>query len=316
MKRRWLGAVLVALGAFLVVAAVVAQTWAPPHVKRTPNDVNSTTHLAGSADKLNPTTGKLESYPIYILNINQSDSNRSDGSVAVFVETTCVVIDNGQDQVCPSAKDKNLIDVSIDTFATDRNTAMSVNDPQYLPKNPVPHTGLVNKFPFDAAKTTYPYWDTVTEKAVDAAYERTAEVKGVTAYVYRVDIKDAKTDVIAGTSDSPPIKGTYDDVKEIYVDPRTGSIINQTEDQQRYLTDGTKILDLKAEFTSAEQQTKVDETTTKWDQIHFALDTLPIIGYGAGIPLVVIGLVLLFLRRRDQGPAAPAEEQSQTPVGV
>jgi len=317
VKSRWLGAVLVALGAFLVVAAVIAQTWAPDHVKRTPIDVNSTTHLTGSADKLNPKTGKLESFPIYILDINQSDSNKSDGSVAVFVRTTCVVIDTGQDQVCPSAKDPNLIDITIDTFATDRHTAMSINDPQYLPTDAVPHIGLVNKFPFDAQKTTYPYWDSLLQAPVDAVYQGTAEIKGLQTYVYRAVTKNAKVDVIAGTSSSPPVKGTYDDVRQVYVDPRTGSIIDQTENQQRYLTDGTKILDLKAEFTSAEQQVKVDESNNKWDQIHTVLHTLPIIGYAVGIPLLVIGLVLLFLRRRDDGgPAAPVEERYDAPVGV
>jgi len=309
--------VLVALGAFLVVAAVVSQTWAPDNVKRTPIDVNSTTHLAGSADKLNPTTGKLESYPIYILDINQSDSNKSDGSVAVFLRTTCVVIDKGQQQVCPDGKNPNVIDITVDQFATDRNTAMAVNNPKYLPKDAVPHTGLVNKFPFSAQKTTYPYWDDVLKAPVDAVYQGTSEIKGVQTYVYRAVTKGAKVDVIPGTDGSKPIKGTYDDVRQVYVDPRTGSIIDQTEDQQRYLTDGTKILDLKAEFTSAEQQVKVDETNTKWDQIHFALDTLPVVGYAAGIPLLVIGLVLLFIRRRgDDGPTAPLEERSETPVGV
>lgn len=316
MKRRWFGAVLVALGAFLIVAAVVAQTWAPDHVKRTPIDVNSTTHLGGSADKLNPNTGKLQSYPVYALDINQSDSNKSDGSVAVFVRTTCVVINTGQKQVCPSAKDPNLIDVTIDTFATDRNTAMSVNNPQYLPKDAVPHTGLVNKFPFGSQKTTYPYWDPALQQATDAVYQRTTQVKGLTTYVYRSVSKNVKTDVIPGTSSSKPIKGTYDDVRYVYVDPNTGSIINQTESQQRFLTDGTKILDLNVAFTSDEQQTKVDEANTKWDQITLVLDTVPLVGYAVGIPVLLIGLALLFVRRRGEGPAAPAEERTDEPVGV
>ena len=316
MKRRWLGAVLVALGAFLIVAAVVAQTWAPDNVKRTPIDVNSTTHLGGNADKLNPKTGKLESYPVYALDINQNDSNRSDGSVAVFVRTTCLVIDNGQKQVCPSDSDPNLIDVTIDRFATDRHTAMAVNDPQYLPKDAVPHTGLVNKFPFGAQKTTYPYWDDVLQAPVDAVYQRTAEVKGLETYVYRAATKNAKVDVIPGTPDSKPVKGTYDDVRDVYVDPNTGSIVNQTETQQRYLQDGSKILDLNVEFTSDEQQIKVDEANSKWSQITLVLDTVPLVGYAVGIPVLLVGLALLFVRRRGEGPAEPVEQRSDEPVGV
>ena len=46
-----------------------------------------------------------------------------------------------------------------DDFATDRITALAVNDPQYLPADAAPHEGLINKWPFEAEKKTYPYWD-------------------------------------------------------------------------------------------------------------------------------------------------------------
>src|SRR6478735_9709287 len=114
-------------------------------VKRTPIDVDNTTYLSGQADHLNPTTGKLENDPVYALQVNQSDSNKSDGEVAVFLQNTCVVIDTGQQpRVCVSAKDPNLLTDSVDIFAADRHTAMAVNNPKYLPSDAVPHTGLTN----------------------------------------------------------------------------------------------------------------------------------------------------------------------------
>lgn len=313
MKRKWFGAVLVALGAALVVAAVVAQVWAPDAIKRTLIDVNETTYLEGSADKLNPETGKLESNPIYALSITESDSNASSSDVAVFVQTTCVVIDEGQERVCVDGKDPRLITATIDTFAADRHSAMPVNDYSGLPADSVPHEGLVNKWPFDSHKKTYPYWESTLGEQVDAVYDRTADVKGMETYVYKVTVSDAKTDVVEG------VPGTYDTVKEIYVDPRTGGIVNQTEDQQRYLKDGQKILDLQLAFTDEEQQAKVDEVNDKYKLIDLALNVVPVVGYAVGIPVFLIGLALLFMSRRGRGTGAvPVDETEQpaTPAGT
>ncbi|MFC4784671.1 DUF3068 domain-containing protein [Nocardioides sp. MAHUQ-72] len=311
MKFKWLAPVLVALGAFLIVAAVVAQVWAPDKVKRTPIDVNTTTYLEGQADKLNPETGKLENSAIYAIDVNKSDSNKSDGDVAVFVQTTCVVVDEGQDRVCVDDKDPRLITAEIDTFATDRHTAESVPNDGYLPDDAVQHEGLVNKWPFDAQKQTYQYWEGTLGKAVDAVYERTDEVKGIEAYVYKITTKDAKTDVLEG------VPGVYDDVKEIYVDPNTGSILNQVEDQQRYLEDGTKILDLQLEFTDGTQQAKVDEVDEKWGMIQLVVKTVPLVGYLVGIPVFLIGVALLLLQRRNRGGGHSASaSEPRTPAGT
>ena len=175
---------------------------------------------------------------------------------------------------------------------------MPVNDYSGLPADSVPHEGLVNKWPFDSEKKTYPYWESTLGEQVDAVYDRTADVKGMETYVYKVTVSDAKTDVIEG------VPGIYDTVKEIYVDPRTGGIVNQTEDQQRYLKDGQKILDLQLAFTDEEQQAKVDEVNDKYKLIDLALNIVPVVGYAVGIPVFLIGLALLFLSRRGRGTGA------------
>ena len=309
MKSKWLGLVLIGLGAFLVVAAVMAQVWAPGVVKRTPIDVNEQTNLAGNAQKFDPTTGKLKSDPIYAVIITKADSNASDDNVVVFAQTTCVVVDDGSSpHVCVDDKDPRLISAEIDVFAADRKTGLAVNDPKYLPADAVPHEGLVNKWPFDAQKKTYPYWDTVLGKSVDAVYDRTAEVRGLKTYVYKVTTKDAPIEI------APGIKGTYDSVKQIYVEPRTGAVINQTEDQQRYLQDGSKVLDLQLEFTDAQQAKFAKKVGDQLDQLDLLLTTVPIVGYAVGIPLLLIGFALVFLRRRDKGDGGPAVDAEQPPA--
>ena len=120
MKSRWLGLVLIGLGAFLVMAAVMAQVWAPGVVKRTPIDVNDTTNLSGHVQKFDATTGKLKSDPAYAVILTKVDSHASDGDVAVFAQTTCVVVDNGTPHVCIDDSDPRLVTAEIDVFATDR----------------------------------------------------------------------------------------------------------------------------------------------------------------------------------------------------
>ena len=47
----------------------------------------------------------------------------------------------------------------------------------------------------------------------------------------------------------------------IWVEPKTGAIQNQSQDQQRYLEDGTQVLNLQAEFTP--EQIKKSAADTK-----------------------------------------------------
>ena len=87
-----------------------------------------------------------------------------------MVETACAVFDTGGAQECVNGNDPDLITATIDIFATDRVTALAVED-KNLPADAVPHEGLINKFPFDVEKKTYPFWDGDVGRAVDIEYQ-------------------------------------------------------------------------------------------------------------------------------------------------
>ena len=132
--RKIIGWVLLALGAFLVVVGLMAAIWAPGQVKRTPLDTDSTTRLAGTADKLNPATGEVESLDVKAASVTKADSEHSDDDVIVFVPSTCLVIDEGDVPDCVDADDpqERLVSASTDVFATDRSDGMAVNG-SYVP---------------------------------------------------------------------------------------------------------------------------------------------------------------------------------------
>ena len=181
--RKTIGLVLLGLGAFLLVVGLLATLWVPGQVKKTPLDVDSTTHLSGTADKLNPATGDLENIDVKATSWTKADSKRSDDDVVVFVNTTCLVIDEGDVPDCVDADDPEarLVSASSDVFSTDRVTAEAVNG-KYLPAGAEEKEGLVNKFPFDAEKKDYDYWDGMLGAPVTAAYDGTEDLDGLETY--------------------------------------------------------------------------------------------------------------------------------------
>lgn len=287
--------VLFALGGFLLIAGLVALLWAPGVVKKTPLDVTSTTKLSGQAEKLNTGTGELESNPVKATSITKSDSKISDDDVVAFTNSSCLLIDRDDPPACVDGQDERLISATTDVFATDRKTALAVNIGKYLPSDAVDHKGLVNKWPFDAEKKTYPYWDGTAGEAVDAKYVRTVTVGGLETYLYRVEVESAPIEIAKG------VNGTYDDVKEIYIDPRTGAIIKQVDDQQRSLESGDKVLDLQLAFTDAQVKSNVADAQDDIGTLNLLLKTIPLVGIIGGLICLIGAVLLMVLGGRGAG---------------
>lgn len=292
--RTKLGALLSIVGGFLIVAGLLAMFYAPGSLMKTPLDADTTTALAG--------TGELsgEELPVKAWSVTHSNSEQSDDEVVVFQNSSCLVKDEGGIDGCVSDEDpqERLLSATVDNFATDRVTALAVNDPDYLPAEAVDHQGaLVNKWPFEAEQTTYPYWDSVTRTAVDAEFERVDEVEGLEVYVYSVTIDDAPIEIAEG------VPGTYDDDKEIWIEPLTGAIIHQIDSQTRYDEEGEPVLSLDLAFTDEQVATNAADSQESVDSLNLVRSTMPMVGLGAGIPLALIGLALTILGRRESQSA-------------
>jgi hypothetical protein len=297
--RKIIGWVLLALGAFLLVVGLMASIWAPGQVKRTPLDTDSTTRLAGTADKLNPATGDIESLDVKATSITKADSKRSDDDVVVFVNTLCLVIDEGDVPDCVDADDPQgrLISASTDVFATDRSDAMAVNG-EYLPAGAEEKEGLINKWPFDAEKKDYPYWDGLLGAPVDAVYESTETIDGLETYKYNVSIDEQPAEVVDG------VQGVYTQDKDLWIDPVTGSIIRQAQQEVRALENGSVLLDLDLAFTDEQVADNVESAKDSGDQIELITRTVPLIGFIGGAVALLAGAFLVFAARRKDETAA------------
>jgi len=297
--RSKVGTALSVIGAFLIVVALMGMFYAPSHLMKTPLDVDNTTDLEGS--------GQLggETVPVKAWSVTYTDSEKSDDDVVVWVNSSCLVKDEGDIEECVSSDDPQdrLLSASTDNFASDRVTGLAVNDPKYLPAEAEEHEGLVNKWPFESEKKTYPYWDSVMKDTAEAVYDRTEEVEGLETYVYKVEITDAPIEIVDG------VPGTYNDSKEIFVEPLTGAIVNQTDSQVRYDEDGEEVLALDLAFTADEVKEGVEDADKNASSLKLVTETVPVIGFAVGIPLALIGTALLILARRRKEEEETSSEQ-------
>ena len=292
---RVLARVLLGLGAFLLVAGILAVTWIPGMVKKTPLDVDMTTVYEGQAAKLDPVTGAFTMKPAYALRYTLADSNKSDDDTVVMVENACAVFDTGGAHVCVNGNDPDLITATTDIFATDRVTALAVKD-KNLPADAVPHEGLVNKFPFDVEKKTYPFWDGDAGRALPIEYQGTKTLFGLETYEFQYTVKDVPINIAdddPATPEDDSIPGTYDNVVTVNVDPKTGSIVKSGQHQQQFLEDGTPAADVTLVQTDASVKKAVDDAKSAGTQLTILLTVLPIVGFVGGILCLLGGLILI-----------------------
>jgi hypothetical protein len=315
---RVLARVLLGLGAFLLVAGILAVTWIPGMVKKTPLDVDMTTIYEGQAAKLDPVTGDFTMKPAYALRYTLADSNKSSDDTVVMVENACAVFDTGGAHVCVNGNDPDLITATTDIFATDRVTALAVKD-KNLPADAVPHEGLVNKFPFDVEKKTYPFWDGDAGKALPIEYQGTKTLFGLETYEFQYTVKDVPINIAdddPATPEDDSIPGTYDNVVTVNVDPKTGSIVKSGQHQQQFLEDGTPAADVTLVQTDASVKKAVDDAKSAGTQLTILLTVLPIVGFVGGILCLLGGLVLIMRESSGGDGGRRVAEKPKVGAGV
>ena len=291
--RKFLGPLLLGIGGFLLTTALLVLLWVPGQVKKTPLDVNSLTVLDGEASYLGSdrSTVKATSHTV-------TDGDASTGDTAVFQTFSCLMWNaDGAAPDCVSAEgpDSALINAGTDAFATDRKTALSVTDQEkYLGANASPHEGLVNKFPFDVEQKPYPFWDSILDRAVDAVFVGEESLDGLNTYKFNISVVDEPAEISSG------VQGTYSNDKTMWIDPVTGSIINQTEKQVRVLPDGSAALDMDLAFTAEQVSANVADAKDNGGRLGL-VGRLPWIAGLLGLVSLFAGTVLNRRADEEQG---------------
>lgn len=300
--RRVVGLVLMGLFGFLLVLGLFAQFFLPGVVKKTPLDVNILQNLSGTGSYLGSEMGPVSAWQ----RTTNADGSTSD--VVVMQNFTCVTKDLGappyESPKCPPVGDPRLIDATPDKFATDRVTALAVPGTALLGADGEPHDGLINKFPFDVEKKTYPFWDTVLKRAVDAEFQGVESVQGLTTYKFHILIENESADI---AKDTP---GTYSDDKTMWIDQATGAIIDQTENQSRALPSGDVALDLKdLAFTDQTVKDNVSDAKSNGSKLSIVA-LVPWVSYALAALALIGGIILLRGSSAEQRPTSAGPTDS------
>jgi hypothetical protein len=306
--RKALTLVLVLVGVFCLVLAALLRFYAPSKAEKTPLNLDIKQVATGPAKLLNAATGTLEDTNLIATRRVRTDSVLSDSKVTVIQETLCLVKDIGNPPECVDAQDSQhrLVSFTTDKVAADRKTAESVNDPKYHTNingdANAQHVGLTYKWPFNAKKQTYKFFDPVSAQAPDAKYLGTEKIEGLKLYKYEAVIDTIDLPVSQG------IPGKYSDTRTVWVDPVTGVIVKGIEHQIRTLADGTPALDTTLTFDDPSIKYQARQAKDGRSKINQLTVLLPLILLVVGL-LAIAGAVVLL--RRDERPGSPPAEPAR-----
>lgn len=301
--RKNVSLLLIGLGGFLLVAALILAVWAPGKVKRTPLNTDSYSRLEGQAKYQNQPEGRVEA-----LQRNRVIGDKSNDDRVVFQVFQCLYKDpDNKLNACPGPdssatitqegdKPNDRTSVANSTFASDRKTGQAIATG--LPADVGPRSGLVNKFPFDTEKKNYPLWDNVVKRTNTAVYQGEEKLKGLTVYKFVVKAEQKGATFTTGLG---PVKGDYTSERTLWVDPVTGAIQNNKEKQQRVDTGGKNLIDLDYGFTDAQVADNVDKAKSDGRKIAI-VRVAPWVLLPLGLLLILGGLLL----RRGSGGAHAA----------
>lgn len=307
--RKVASAGLVLVGVFGLVLAGLLRFYAPSRALKTPLNLNIRLVATGPAQKLNSATGQVDSVMLNATRHVRTDSQSSNSTVTVIQETLCIVVatDNVPECVDKDDSQGRLVSFTTDRVASDRKSAESVNDPKYkenINGAPAKHVGLTYKWPFNAKKQTYPFFDPISQQAPDAKYIGSEKLFGLTLYKYEAVISGANVDV------GPGIPGTYDDDRTVWVDPQTGTIVKGVEHQVRSLQNGTKALDTTLTFDQASQQYQANFAKDAHRKITLLTVILPLVASIVGLAALIAGLMLARSRRRPESDTGAPEPET------
>lgn len=319
-----LGTVALFLGAFLLALAALSKFYMYDEVAVVPFNHETTTlstTLPGAdaeyldADAgLKSVIGPLKNTKVVVGNVKAAKkaSKELDKDVAVWDIYDCT---DTPDFDCGSRE--TPLAATDDRVAFDRHTGEAVDwdgarsevDGKVI--QPGHFEGLYFKFPFDAQKKTYQFWDGTLRKATPAKYVGDGTVKGMKVYKYEQAIEPVKTGTIdvPGSlvgSDEPTVTADqiYSSVSTYSVDPVTGVILIGQTAQDSYLeVDGQRAATTtKAtlRYTDANTAATVDDFKTKALLLTAIKTWIPVGGAILGIVLVALGL----FTRRDTGSGA------------
>lgn len=312
--RRWIGLSLAGLGAFLVAAALLLRTYVGGQLIKFPlNEYVKTTLLATNVSYFSPALVRnVSGATIRVTDTIKGDKKAGNSSTAVWNEFTYLYdVTNSQ-----------VYAYSTRRAAFDRRTAQlvdccgdSVNGNSTIRQTGV--SGYV--FPLGTEKKTYDVFDTNLNRPMPFRYEGTGTIDGIPVYRFVEHVPPTQSgsqklpgSLVGSTRASVTLPEYYTATNVNWVDPETGGVLGVNENQKLALQDATgkqRLLLFNADLVMTPQsvRTAVGLDATGRNELHWFQDIIPLTAGLVGVAALITGIVLAWLKRRDQPDQAGTE---------
>lgn len=321
--RRVVWPLLIGLGVFFIVMAVMLRFYMPGQVIKAPlneyikNTLQGTDVTYFSAAQLEELTG---------VTMRATDTVEGDVAAAKAAGASHIAVWRRFTAI-EDMTNRQPFSYHSQMLAFDRRTGQLINCcGNFIGSNHNLHvTGQGYLWPIGAGKHNYQIFETTLMKPVTARFVGTADTNGTATYRYAVHVPPTQI----GTQTLPAallgLPGTEVTLAEFYtvdktywVDPVTGAPVRLSETEQLTLRDSSGatqlvLFDGTLSSTPASVQASVAHDGSYLLKANLIAIILPLIGLVVGIILIVVGLVLSRTRPDDESGES---EQSGAPVHV
>jgi Porin PorA len=327
--RRWIGGILVVLGALFVGIGLLAKPYLYDGLAVVPLDQRSTSvsegdsmavlyaHEVDGEAQIDKLTGVRVVSTREILGVPGMVEEQGVADTDAFWQSTV----KSQAEV-----DGQLVDLSYSDsgVSIDRRTAEATNccgdfvstgdltDPASVA--PMTHEGLVFKFPFDVQQQDYLWWDADVQRADPIKFQGEEEIEGLRVYVFEQQIGPEPIAAIeapaslfsAGASGTVTATETYSNTRTLWVEPVTGVVIDGNEEiENLYEADGYEPV-AKTVGSIGFNTDTVSDNVSVWGSkaalLSFIDNWLTLVGLAVGVILAGLGAFLILSggQRREQ----------------
>jgi hypothetical protein len=300
--QRTIGMLLIGVGAFFLTLSPLVRFYAAKQLLALPIDTYQTTRLqAQNGSYFDAGNLKLrQGVTVVATNTVRGDVRASNDKVAVWDSftstsdaTTGTPIDYRQFRQALNRRSSELVMCCGAAVGNDTTTKQ---------------TGLGTVWPVaDVQKKSYQYFDVATKQTLPMNYDGEDTVQGLRAYRFVQHVPDTRIDAVADVPGSVLGLGKnsgnvdtdryYQETKTVWVDPRTGAVVNQEENIRSTLhtKDGVERLTVAAfdlKMIPADQQKLVKLANDNATAITAVKMIIPIATLLFGAILLVVGVLV------------------------
>jgi hypothetical protein len=313
--RRIIGLALAGLGAFLLVAALLARTYVAGQFVKFPLNTYVKTTLIGrdvsyfSPKLVRPVSGAT----MQVTDTVKGDGAAGNSATAVWDEFTYLY----------DRTNHVVFSYTTRRAAFDRRTGVLVDccGANIGGNAAVRQTGLSGYvWPFGTQKQTYDVFDTTLLRPMPFRYTGTGTVHGISVYRFVEHVLPTQSgtqqvpgSLVGSSQNLVTLPEYYAATNTYWVDPRTGGVLDSTSNSKQYLRNTVSGKDLMLfngdlVMTPASVNTAVGLDATGRTELTWFEVIGPLIGVLVGLLALVAGIVLIRMRRGDQPEEARAAE--------